>query len=261
MLSRSPCTPRPPTPASPPDSAETPGVVNEKTCAGAPLASKGAQGPRRIFPGPRVILRRRAAGVKGQDAGYCCSMEMSWANCSPKVSSHEPMGDTHEERQGGAAGGPARATWSRRGPVAPGPEARSPPSRPSVQPRPARLVTLLEEGVTVRASSPLRAGRAGCGPTATARHGRVEALGGAQRRRPLPPSVGRLPAHLIPPVLAACDAAFDDPSPAWPICALLVARGISRSRQIEPRNPPEVVNAPVPPRVRAAPASASVAAP
>jgi hypothetical protein len=50
----------------------TPGVVNENT----PhydlelLGSEGSSGPQRESPlGPRVTLRRRGAGVKGQDAG------------------------------------------------------------------------------------------------------------------------------------------------------------------------------------------------
>src|SRR5262245_12031482 len=40
---------------------------------------------------------------------------MSWANCSVKVSPHEPMGDTHDESEGGAEGRAAEAAVERAG--------------------------------------------------------------------------------------------------------------------------------------------------
>src|SRR5215471_4686337 len=43
----------------------------------------------------------------------CCSMKMSRVNCSVKVSPHEPMGDTHDESQGSAAGGRAQGRRGR----------------------------------------------------------------------------------------------------------------------------------------------------
>lgn len=71
------------------------------------------------------------------------------------------------------------------------------------------LVTFLDEGVTLRAHPPLRPDRAGSGPAAPTPYRRVESLRGAQRRRLLCPPIGRLLAHLHPPVLAACKAASD----------------------------------------------------
>src|ERR1700730_10157923 len=68
------------------------------------------------------------------------------------------------------------------------------------------LVTLLDEGVTVRAHPPLRPDRAGSGPAAPTPCRRVESLRGAQRRRLLCSPISRLPAHLPPPVLT-CSAA------------------------------------------------------
>jgi len=71
------------------------------------------------------------------------------------------------------------------------------------------LVTLLDEGVTVRAHPPLRPDRAGRGPAAPTPCRRVESLRGAQWRRLLCPPISRLLAHVPPPVLAARDAASD----------------------------------------------------
>jgi hypothetical protein len=68
------------------------------------------------------------------------------------------------------------------------------------------LVTLLDEGVTVRAHPPLRPDRAGRGPAAPTPCRRVESLRGAQRRRLLCSPISRLLAHLPPPVLT-CSAA------------------------------------------------------
>src|SRR6266567_2465576 len=39
----------------------------------------------------------------------CCSIKMSAPNCSVKVSSHEPTGDTHDEPEGSPARGVAQS--------------------------------------------------------------------------------------------------------------------------------------------------------
>ena len=61
----------------------------------------------------------------------------------------------------------------------------------------ALLVVLFDEGVTLRANSPLPSpDSAGRGPTAAARYGRLESLDGTLRRCLLYSPVGWLLAHL-----------------------------------------------------------------
>jgi len=85
------------------------------------------------------------------------------------------------------------------------------------------LVTLLDEGVTVRAHPPLRPDRAGRGPAAPTPCRRVESLRGARWRRPLCPPISRLLAHVPPPVLAARDAASDGLPGEGPLQSLSAA--------------------------------------
>src|SRR5882672_11899868 len=70
------------------------------------------------------------------------------------------------------------------------------------------LVALLDEGVPVRAHTPLPADTPRPGAAATARDGRLESEPGPHQRCILPISLGRLPAHLTPPLLTARDAGF-----------------------------------------------------
>src|SRR6266487_3019036 len=61
-------------------------------------------------------LRSRRRSCQNDPAGSnhasppcCCSIKMSAPNCSVKVSSHEPTGDTHDEPEGSPARGVAQS--------------------------------------------------------------------------------------------------------------------------------------------------------
>src|SRR5882672_7623804 len=55
------------------------------------------------------ILPDRPRAVKRAAPVCCCSIKMSAPNCSVKVSSHEPTGDTHDEPEGSPASGVAQS--------------------------------------------------------------------------------------------------------------------------------------------------------
>src|SRR3990172_8292054 len=69
----------------------------------------------------------------GRIDSCCWSIEMSWVNCSVRMSSHEDMGDTHNEPQGSAPGRTAQGRARR--------EDQQCPRRPGPAPQPPAVST------------------------------------------------------------------------------------------------------------------------